>query len=369
MRLLIDASRANTALRTGVEWYSFHMISALTKVIPAHIEVYLYTREKLCADFPLLPKHWHHIIPAWPAGFLWSLVGLSCAWWRYRNDTRTFAFIPASTLPLIVPKSIVTIHDVGFMRVPRAYSWWSRFYLRWGTRRAVRRAAALVTPSHASKDELRHFFSAHSARVHVLPNASAMTPHRTADCPPDEDYFLYVGRIEHKKNICNLLRAFEIFKRRTGAPYKLYLVGGKGHGYEDICARRMQSAFCAHVIIRDHVPTADLCSFYLRARALVMYSLYEGFGMPLVEAMWAEIPIIASDIPAHREVAGDAALYADAEHPRMCAAAMEAICSDPGIARALIMKGVMRREQFSWHQSASRLCDILQHIDGAPTPT
>ena len=150
-RLVIDASRANSDCRTGVEWYALHMIVALVKVVPQETEVLLLSKKPLVSELQNLPSNWKHKQLSWPFPRLWTQIRLS---WEMRKHSDATLFIPASGPPLVHPDLIITIHDVGFAAMPELYSWRDRWMQMWTTRRAAHRARLICTPSEFSKQHI-----------------------------------------------------------------------------------------------------------------------------------------------------------------------------------------------------------------------
>jgi len=240
----IDASRANASQRTGVEWYAFNVIQGLKKAVPAGRRVVLYSKEPLRDGLEDLPPNWESRVLAWPPRRFWTQLRLS---WEMLRRPPDLLFVPAHALPLVLPRrSATTVHDVAFMALPKAYGRLERVYHRLTARFAVKRARLLLTVSDFSKAETLKYFGADPDRIVVTPlgydravygpagdaAAAAKVLKRYHIGGP---YFLFIGRLEAKKNLAGLLRAFTVFleKYDAGRGFKLVLVGKRGLGYED----------------------------------------------------------------------------------------------------------------------------------------
>ncbi|MBI5731867.1 MAG: hypothetical protein HY982_00725 [Candidatus Magasanikbacteria bacterium] len=155
MLFLIDASRANNDKKTGVEWYAFFVIQELKKIIPPEARVILYTREPLKGQLAQLPSHWSEKVLRWPPRRLWTQIRLSWEIFKMKKqfgDANLALFVPAHVLPLVTPAKIfLTIHDLGGVRFPQGYSLFERWYARWTTCFALKRAV-VFSPSEFSKN-------------------------------------------------------------------------------------------------------------------------------------------------------------------------------------------------------------------------
>lgn len=376
----IDASRANVAKRTGVEWYAYHLIQELKGIIPDSYRVVLYSREPLMDGLEVLPSHWESRVLAWPPRRLWTQGRLSLEMLTRPPD---LLFSPVHVLPMILPKrAIVTVHDVAFMAVPQAYAFFGSPYLRFATWFATR-FARVLTVSEFSKSEIVKFFHADPARITVTPlglDASKYSP-SMGPSPKDDPYFLFVGRLEKKKNLAGLLRAFKIFKEHhENDPHRLVLVGKRGVGYDQAM---MEFEACPSFpdggpktappsaegglggsILRwvdelGYVAQEDILALYAGATAFVFPSWYEGFGLPILEAFASGVPVIASRTTSIPEVAGDAALYIDPAAPEKIAQAMETIVNDASLRERLITAGRARAQQFTWRATAEKTWTAL----------
>jgi len=370
----IDASRANAAKRTGTEWYAFHLIQELKNVIPPSTRVVLYSKEPLRDGLEELPPNWESAVLKWPPGKFWTQLRLS---WEMLRRPPNALFVPAHTLPLVLPRrSATTIHDVAFMVRREAYTFAERLYHRFAARFAVRRAAALLTVSEFSKSEIVRFFGARPERIAVTPLGYDLKNCRMADSEAEissalaryaikRPYFLFVGRLEAKKNLGGLLRAFSQFIADEPRPgYQLVLVGKRGVGY-DAAAREQDGLLKkGRVLEVGYVCAEDLRFLYSGATALVLPSWYEGFGLPVIEAWACCTPVIASNIASLPEVGGDAVEYVDPAKPETIAAAMRHLANDNSRRAELIIKGTERLENYSWRRTAELTWEALRPLLG-----
>jgi glycosyltransferase involved in cell wall biosynthesis len=238
----------------------------------------------------------------------------------------------------------------------------------------VRKAAKIATVSSFSKRELMAAYGVHGDDIDVIYNgvdeafrpAGSVEQARTRDryaggC----DYFLHVGSIHPRKNVANLLLAFDRFKQRTRRPTKLLLAGRMAWKYEDVLQTHAAMEHRNDVVFLGYVPSDQLPAIVGAALAVACVSLYEGFGLPIVEAMACAVPVIASARGAMQEIAGDAALAVEPEDPGSIAAAMERIADDTALRREYARRGLDRAAQFNWDTTAAAIWSQLTRIAAA----
>lgn len=367
----IDASRSNKEKKTGTEWYSYLLIEHLKKIIPANVTVRLYAREPLGREFAVLPANWEERVLKWPPKYLWTLVRLSLEMWL---DPPDLLFVPAHGLPLTLPKrTVATIHDIGFERFPELYNRRALWYHRFVVRRALKRASAIITISEWSKKEIQSVFKnipspifvtllAHDERRyhdHIFLDDQREAQKRYKIESP---YFLFIGRLEKKKNIVNIISAFWEFGKTDKQNYSLVLVGPRGYGFKEADQLIGKYKLDERVKILNWAPEADIPALMSSASALVFPSLYEGFGIPILEAMAVGTPVITSNQGATAEVAGNATLLVDSHDVTAISRAMQAIASDQNLRDKLRQGGFARAMNFSWEKTALATWEILHHL-------
>jgi len=354
--IYIDASRySNTAKKTGVENYSYYLINELVREFGENLT--LLTPRKIELDVK------QKVIP-FPR--LWTLVRLS---WEILKDKKIDnLFVPSHVLPLVHPKrSIITIHDVVFRYSPESYSLLSKLYLNWATKFAVKHAAKIITPSEATKRDLIRFYKASPEKIHVVPlgyESETKIPEQseqqkvlTRFSLTAEQYFLYLGRIEYKKNTDTLIAAFRKFAEGDQS-IKLVLAGFPGHGGEKIL-EKIPAELKNRILYVGYVGETEKITLLKNALSFIFPSRFEGFGLPLLEAMNAGTPIIASDIPSSREVAGDCAQFFDKDNSDALTGMMEKIVQEPDLRLRMIEKGREQAKNFSWERCAEKVWKIL----------
>ena len=275
---------------------------------------------------------------------------------------------PLTTIPYVV-----TIHDCIHLRFPQYLpSQVARVYAQVMMRTAARRARRVLTVSEASKDDIRHFLGVPDSKVEVIHNAIDAG----IAAPPTEEaitrvcqrfqltspFILYAGNIKPHKNVDRLIEAYSILRRRGYEQAKLLIIGDEISKYQNL--RRLVHRFQLHQHVRffGFVPEATLAVLYRKAVMFVFPSLYEGFGLPPLEAMAAGTPVITSKVSSLPEVVGDAALLVDPMDAGAIADAMARLLDDDALRRDLIRRGHERARAFSWTRSVARTREVYGEV-------
>ncbi len=369
----IDASSANKEKRTGVENYSRSLIEAMKiHALKEGERVVLYSNTKLAQTLGTLPQGWSSAILNWLPGRGWMSVRVS---WEMLRRAPSVLFVPGQALPIVCPRAVVTtVHDLAFARRPDLYEPAARKRLRRVMKKAVKKATRIIVPTSATKQDLVELYRVDPARVVVIPEAADTTLYRHYTQEEARaalqkyrlgtNFFLVVGRLEKKKNVSNLIRAFELFKSRRGVgdPFELVFVGEPGSGYWEIKKSLDLSPHALQIRQLGYVPDEEVAPLMSQAIAYLFPSWYEGFGIPNLEAMAAGTVLVTSDIPAHREVVGDAGLFVPPDQPDAWARALERIVKDGTLRTELIAKGYARVKQFSWDKTAEQTWEVLRSL-------
>jgi glycosyltransferase involved in cell wall biosynthesis len=263
---------------------------------------------------------------------------------------------------------VVTLHDLAFLLYPATHTPASRAYYA-ATGESVRRAQRVIAVSQRTASDAVRLLGVDPARVRVVHEAAgpAFTPRPYDALPPlasrfglplDKPYVVFVGTLEPRKNVPLLLDAFA--RVRANVDAHLVLVGARGWLEEPIYAAHARSglADAAHFVgwIGEH----DLAVLYSHAGVLVLPSLYEGFGLPVLEAMACGAPVVCSNAGPLPEVAGDAAVMLEPTDPSAWAQAILAILTNPRRAQDLRARGMRRATQFSWRATAEATRDVYR---------
>jgi len=305
------------------------------------------------ARHPLLWKYWYDV--KWP-----------------KMASRAQADVLLSpdgfcSLNTSIPQVIV-IHDLAFLHfptfLPRTQQWYYRTY----TAAFIRKARRIITVSEFSRDDIIAHYPAAKGKIEVVHNATESDFHSWTweerekikeRYTAGSDYFICVGSMHPRKNLVNLLKGFSAFKKRQKSNMKLVIVGRLAWQTESFMEALRTFKFREDVILTGYIPRFQLTELTGAAYALVYPSLWEGFGLPVLEAMRSGVPVLASGNSAVPELAGTAALYFDPYDPSSIGAEMMRIYKEELRKKAMSQEGLIRAAAFQWDRSAKQVREIL----------
>lgn len=368
----IDASRANRSKKTGTEWYSYYLIKHLAK-IDRHNQYILYSDKslesglvELCQIYPNIKSK----VLKWPIARFWTLGRLT---WEMIVRPPDVLFVPAHVLPLLSRAKLVnTIHDVGFMALPKLYNRKAACYLRWSTSWALVRARRLIAISEFTKQEIQHYFRADQSKIEVIYNGYDHELYKPEDKTVDDNqglkkykinqpYLLYIGRLESKKNIIGLLNGFRLYcQNNPDSQLKLVLVGKRSSDFSQVNNLLSDPILAERCFELGWTPEAVLPSLLRQAQAFVFPSWYEGFGLPIIQAMASGTPVLAAKAGSLPEIGGEAVLYFDPADALDLADRIKLIIEDNNLRQCLIKDGLKRAVDFSWAKTAQETLAILE---------
>jgi glycosyltransferase involved in cell wall biosynthesis len=367
MRIAIDARKLHDY---GIGTYVRNLIAQLAREGDDHTYV-LVCRERDAAFVRSLGPRFEALVEGANNYSLRELFSVPWGLSRARADLFHAPHYVVS--PLTRCPTIVTIHDCIHLRFPqylpnrRAY-----LYARAMMLIAARHARRILTVSQASKDDILRYLKVPASKVEVIYNA---LDERLAAVPTEEEisrvrerfqlrapFILYTGNIKPHKNVDRLIEAFAILRRHRAGELKLLIIGDDISKYPNL--RRLIHRFQLHQHVRflGFVPDATLRVLYRLAAAFVFPSLYEGFGLPPLEAMASGAPVITSNVSSLPEVVGDAALLIDPMVPADIADAMQRVLDDPALRAELIRRGCERVKAFSWERSIARTREVYAEV-------
>ena len=263
--------------------------------------------------------------------------------------------------------TVLTVQDVTFMSHPEVHAALSRFHLRHMVPQACRRATLVIAPSRATAEELRRRCGVDASKLRIVPDGydeARFTPRPGPDDAAtlgrhglSAPYVFFVGTLEPRKNLLRLLEAFALL-RAQGLPHRLVLAGGLGWGYQPVLDRLAAANLDGAVMRIGRVADRDLPALYRGASAFVYPSLFEGFGLPVLEAMACGAPVVTSNVSSLPEVAGDAALTVPPDDVSALAGAMCAALTDATVARRLRAEGPARAARFTWRETARGTAEV-----------
>ncbi len=278
-----------------------------------------------------------------------------------RQRRAALVHAPNCFLPLVRPcPGVVTIHDLAFEVWPRDFAPATRAKFRVVTRLAARSAERIICPSRFTAEDVCRRYGVDPGKVRVIAEAPALarSPRGGAGATGGDPYVLAVGDLRRKKNLAALVRAFVALRRTGGIPHRLVLAGvdaGEGPKLRELAAGEP-------VELPGYVDDARLDALLSGAEAVVHPSLYEGFGLVLLEAMARGVPVLAARATALPETGGDGAEYFDPEDPLDLERRLGALLAQPGRRAELTARGLARAAEFSWELTARRTADVYREL-------
>lgn len=358
--------------RTGVEEYLYHLLWNLPTIdgFKEH-QFFLFTPSAIEG----LPKEFPIKILKWPFKKFWTLIRLS---WEMRKKEYDVLFVPVHTFPIIHPRLIVTIQGLEFEKLPKMYPFLKRKFLRWITKRNVKKAEKIIVPSQNTKNDLIKFYHTNPDKIFVVhhgvgnPEVAFDATQAAFDAVKTNEfgqYILYLGRGDQRKNINGLIKAFRILKHdhpprvdsrvKAGQiPHKLVLVG-PNIGY------RITRDLRQDVICTGYVDDSRKWQLLKNADVFVFPSFYEGFGIPILEAQKVGTPVVCSSTSSMPEVVFNpsnqepSALMVNPYKPAEIAEAIHKIIRNQSFSDELVKRGYENVQRFSWPKCAKETLEVI----------
>ena len=356
----------------GIGWFTFEIMKRVVQNHPEHEFIFLFDR-KFSKEFifagnvegkVVMPPARHPLL--WQIWFENSIP-------RVLKKIKPDIFISTDGFlsKKAKVKTLLTIHDLAFEHFPEHVPPQVRkFYLK-NTPEYAAKADRIVTVSKFSKKDIASRYGIEEEKIDVVYNGAGKQYHPLSQQEQEavkqefsggEEYFLFVSALQPRKNLIRLLEAFDQFKNANPSKFKL-LVAGKHTWIKDEIETAVNAmAHKEDVIFLGHLSQQQLVRVMGSAFALTYVSLFEGFGIPIVDAMNAEVPVITSEVSSMPEVAGNAAILVDPFSVNSIADAMEKLYKDPGLKVSLLKNGRLQREQFNWDRSAEKFWQSVEQM-------
>lgn len=356
----------------GIGWFTYETLKRITELNPQHTFHFFFDRpynEKFVFGKNVVP---HVLFPQARHPFLWKIFfewSVPFMLKKVKADAfiSTDGYIPKSAKV----KVLNVIHDINFEHRPKDLPKGVARYYKKNMPVFAQRATRLATVSEFSKQDLIKTYHVPADKIDVVYNGcnEAFKPIPESDQikvrykhAAGRPFFLYIGSMHPRKNILNLMTAFDVFKKMTNCDMKLLLVGKAMWSNKDIQALYHTLRFRHDIHFLGHIKTPELARIMASAHALTFVPYFEGFGIPVLEALNCGVPVITSNTTSLPEVAGKAALLVNPESSDAIANAMIQIYKVPHIRQKLLAQGVIQRQKFSWDKTAKLLWESFEKM-------
>lgn len=375
----IDGNEANVAKRVGISEYAFQLLTQFSnsklKTQNSNLRFVVYLKDEPRNELPPESENWTYRVLR--PGKLWTQWRLPLDLFVSSPKPDVF-FSPTHYAPRFSPvPTVVSVMDLSYLYFPEMFNKSDLLQLRSWTAYSVKKASKILTISNSSKDDIIKEYKVGKDKVVVthlgIKNTVTLTPHiysmsqLKAKYGLSDNYLLFVGTLQPRKNIKRLIEAFEkVIKPKveshTVNDLQLIIVGRKGWLYEEILDAPKDLGIEQHVKFLENVQDDELPLFYKNALMFVLPSLYEGFGLPVLEAMKQGCPVITSNISSLPEAGGDAALYVDPEDIDDIAEKITQLVKNEKLRKELVEKGKAQVKKFSWEKTAKETLQVLEEV-------
>ncbi len=366
MNIGIDGYEANIENRVGIGRYAFEILTHLYP-IAGHHTVTVFLPSKPLPHMPKETSRWRYRV-AGPAN-LWTFIGLP---WAMKAVHLDVMYSPTHYIPRFTSAPrVMAIMDISYLKYPELFEVKDLYQLQHWTAYSVAHARSIFTISQASKNDIIDAYNVPASKVVVTYPGFTMT---TASNVPSKykiskNYILSVGTIQPRKNFTKLIEAFALFvkeNKQKFADLELVIIGKKGWLYGEILEAPKKYGVAERVKFLDFVPESDLPSFYAHALCFALPSLYEGFGLTVLEAMAYRCPVVVSRVSSLPEIAGKAGVYVDPESAQSIAEGLLTAVRQRNLVQGTSRVRVGREQvsKFTWEKAARQTLAVLEDVGG-----
>jgi len=357
----VDGNEANVPMKVGVSVYALNLLLYFKKQANKNTQFRVFLKNRPSDDLPAENSHFTYEVVS--GKLFWSQIFLPLRLY-IKKDIDVF-FSPAHYAPRFCPvPSIVTIHDLSYIYFPGDFLKKDLYQLHNWTHYSIHHAKKIIAVSKTTKNDIMKAYNVPEESIYIVYNGYEKT-HKVREEKfkiehTSKPYILYVGTLQPRKNITTLIQAFAKF-RETSPEFKLIVAGKKGWLFESIFDLVTELGLNNEVYFTDYVTDQQLVFLYKNAFCFVLPSFYEGFGIPILEAMSFGCPVISSFASSLPEIGGDACLYFDPQSADDLVEKLMMIKSNPKLRSELVQKGRKRVKEFSWKKCGEETLSIIQN--------
>jgi glycosyltransferase involved in cell wall biosynthesis len=365
MKIGIDGYEANVARRVGIGRIAHETLKSIYSILKNEsrrtVSVVVFLPTKPLPDMPVETDFWKYHVTG--PGKLWTFIGLPMA---MKSEHLDVMYSPTHYIPRFtsVPR-VAAIMDLSYLKFPQLFKPKDLYQLTHWTAYSAAHAKKIFTISQASKNDIIKAYRIPDDRVVVT--YPGFTMNKVLPTKMYKNYILSVGTLQPRKNYVRLIEAFSIFLKQNRQKFgnlQLVIIGKKGWLYDDILAAPKKFGVAERVKFMDFVPDSELPSFYQHALCFALPSLYEGFGLPVLEAMAYKCPVVVSNVSSLPEIAGNAGIYVDAGSTESIANGLLTAVRQRNLVqgRQRVNAGLAQMKKFTWEKAAKETLDVLEQI-------
>jgi len=366
IRIGVDGNEANVENKVGVSVYAQNLLKYFSSVADKETKFIVYLKNKPLLELPEENEFYKYRVIS--GKFLWSQIYLPLE--LYLNKNIDIFFSPAHYLPRFCPvPQVVTIHDLAYLYFPEDFKKKDLWQLINWTKFSINKSKQIISVSKTTKKDIVKNYNICESKVSVIYNGyekinqvlDIKNPAFVKTTAGKQKFILFVGTIQPRKNLKTLIDAFAKFQQ-TNPNFKLVIVGKKGWLYKSIFEKVKSMNLEDRVIFTGHISDDELIWYYKNAFCLTLPSLYEGFGIPVLEAMSYDCPTIISMSSSLPEIGGDASLYFDPTNAEDLLQKFNTLSGNIQLRKELIEKGRQRIKFFSWKKCGKETLDVIKSV-------
>lgn len=368
MLIGVDGNEANIENRVGSNQYAFELLWTIYGLRDegqgTRDKFVIYLKKEPISDLPKDRNWWRYRVIK--PGKFWTQWRLPLDLCFYRPRPDVF-FTPGHYAPRWCPAPlVVSIMDLGYLHFPEQFTRPIYYQLKNWTERSIKRANHIIAISESTKQDIIREYKVPGERITVTypgikkaPSTKHQTPNIKKKYGIKGDYILFLGTLKPSKNIEGLIEAFEMLDVRG---LKLVVGGKKGWMDEEIFKKVKKLKLQDKVIFTDYIPEDDVPALMTGAKVFVMPSFWEGFGIPVLEAMAMGTPVVVSNVASLPEVVGEAGVFIDPNDTKDIARGIKRLLEDKSLYNRLRKKGLSRVKEFSWEKCAQKTLEVLENV-------
>ncbi len=371
MKIVVNTRSLLANKLDGIGWFTYQTLIRITMAHPEHEFIFLFDRfystefvfGENVRPVVLFPPARHPFLYIWY--YQWSVRKLL-------NKVKPDIFLSTDGMLVLGSKikQLAVIHDINFLHYPKDLKLLYSLYYNYFVPKFAKQANAIATVSEFSKSDICKNYSIEPSKITVVCNGIQSGYKKLSEQEKNnainkytkgKPFFLFVGSQSPRKNLGRLIEAFDQFKTKTKSDFKLLIVGASFWGNKELAQKVDTAKSKEDILFTGRVNQNELEQIMGSAFALTFVSYFEGFGIPLVEAMACEVPIICSNASCMPEIAGDAALYVNPFDVEDIADKLIQLYSSPALVQTVIEKGKERKGNFSWDKTAEKLWELIEN--------